>query len=258
MFPYLFEFAGKLVSSYLITNIIAAAIGFFVLWRSLKPAPAGTKGKTMLFGALIFLPFILGARLGAEIENHFFYANYAVSFKLTGQVSLWWGAAVAVAFSFPIASALKLNTFAVSDYFAPSIAIGGSISKLGCLLNGCCFGKPLQDANGFGIFYPEHSYPYSRFGWVPAHPVQLYESAAWLAVFIFIIFYRKKGRHFYGELFLLTILSYSAARFFSDFYRYSHGDGIISYSQAITAIVAFLTLTVWILRKKTREKQGLF
>lgn len=249
----MFEIAGKLVPSYYALNILAAAAGFAVLLHFLKTAPRDTRRKTLIFGALIFIPFIIGARLGAEFENLLTGSSACVSFSLKGPVSLWWGAALATLFSLPVSKLLKTGAQETSDYFAPSIAIGGSISKLGCLLNGCCFGKALTDPRGFGIYYPEGAYAKTLFGDSPVYPVQLFESAAWFLIFLFIMLYSKK-RAFKGELFLLTILFYSIARFFSDFYRYRESAAVMTYAQVITLIAALSVFVVWVIRRRLNSK----
>ena len=249
MYPELFEIGGRLVPSYYVLNALASLAGFLVLLHNLKGAAPQTKKSVLIFAALIFIPFVAGARLGAEFENFFFKKQSCISFSLKGPVSLWWGAALAALFSLPISKLLKTGAQETSDYFAPSMALGGSISKIGCLLNGCCFGKEAHGPCSFGVYYPHGSYAESIFGSLPSYPVQLFESAAWFLIFIFIMLYSKK-RAFKGELFLLTVLFYSIARFFSDFFRYTESTSLISYSQVITLIAAFSLFSVWIIRKK--------
>ena len=56
----------------------------------------------------------------------------------------------------------RLPVLPLADLIAPSLALGLAIGRLGCLLNGCCFGDVCQHAYPWGITFPPGSPPYVR------------------------------------------------------------------------------------------------
>ena len=79
----------------------------------------------------------------------------------------------------------KISRTLVMNLFLPSFAIAQALGRIGCFLGGCCYGVP---AKIFGVSYPAGSLPYIHHGSTPLVPVQLYESAYLVVIFI-ILFY---------------------------------------------------------------------
>lgn len=80
--------------------------------------------------------------------------------------------------------------------------------KLGCFGNGCCRGIPWEH----GMYnYNEHYLGYQV-------PVQLIEALCALAIFFFLLWYRKKAK--IGTLYPMYVILYSATRFCSEFFRH--------------------------------------
>ena len=101
------------------------------------------------------------------------------------------------------------------DIFAPGIAIGQAIGRLGCFAAGCCWGK--ECSLPWGVrFRSDFAAP------VPLdktlHPAQLYESAADLLIFG-ILYRRATQPHTEGQVIGLYMVLYSTARFIIEFYR---------------------------------------
>lgn len=108
-----------------------------------------------------------------------------------------------------------LPVFPTMDTFAPGIAIGQSIGRLGCFAAGCCWGKECYLPWGVR-FRSDFAAPVPLDK--PLHPVQLYESVADLI--IFGILYRRYGRaHRDGQILGLYLVLYSTARFIIEFFR---------------------------------------
>jgi len=100
----------------------------------------------------------------------------------------------------------------LADALAPSIALGHVFGRIGCLMNGCCFGLPA--ALPWAIhFPPEH---FTRGAGV--HPTQIYEAGANLALYAALAWlYRRKG--FDGRVFASYLIAYGALRFLIEFFR---------------------------------------
>jgi phosphatidylglycerol:prolipoprotein diacylglycerol transferase len=124
----------------------------------------------------------------------------------------------------------------IADIIIPYLALGQSIGRLGCFLNGCCYGKPTFLP--FGVYFPG--------GEVPIHPTQLYESLATLGIFLILGILRERP-HQDGRIFTYYLLFYSSARFFLEFLR---GDNLpfilgLTIYQVISVVIFFFSLTIW-------------
>ena len=117
----------------------------------------------------------------------------------------------------------KLPALRTADVFAPGIALGHAIGRLGCFSAGCCWGVECHLPWAVTFTNPQSQalvgVPLDR----PLHPTQLYESAAEFV--IFTILYRRIARpHRPGAVISLYLMLYSAARFIVEFFRY-HEQG---------------------------------
>lgn len=92
------------------------------------------------------------------------------------------------------------------DLLVPFVALAQSLGRIGCFLNGCCFGKE----SFYGIYFPSHG--------AVLIPTQLYSSLAMLIIFVILRIMQdmphKQGQIFYAYLFL-----YSVKRFLIEFLR---------------------------------------
>ena len=96
----------------------------------------------------------------------------------------------------------------LGNVIAPSIALGMAIGRIGCFLNGCCFGAVAS--RGFWGF---------DFGDGKLRlPTQLFESAFHLSAFAVLIYFRNKALT-PGILFRLYLLAYFIFRFLSEYIR---------------------------------------
>lgn len=101
----------------------------------------------------------------------------------------------------------KLNFWKLADVFAPAIALGHAIGRLGCLATGLHIGK--ETTSALGVMYEGRL----------RHPTPLYEFFALIGIFGILLLLRKKASHVHGLLFACYVALYSFARFFIEFYR---------------------------------------
>jgi len=144
----------------------------------------------------------------------------------------------------------------IIDLPATYMPLGLAIHRsFGCLMAGCCFGKPTDLP--WGIVFPPEAPASEMYGAVPVHPSQLYEALLALAIFAALLYWRKYKRKVAGELITLQVALYAVGRFVLEFWR---GDvkrgfyGPLSTSQwvsvAMLAIAA--ALTVYIVRERNK------
>jgi phosphatidylglycerol:prolipoprotein diacylglycerol transferase len=124
----------------------------------------------------------------------------------------------------------RLDMGRVADIAAPCIMLGLMFGRVGCFLNGCCYGVPT--ASFSGVHFPGHL--------GPVHPTQLYEAAGalLLAAVLYIALRRRAaaGRAGRGELFGWMLVGYGILRFVLEIYRDDPRGGLgpLSTSQIIS------------------------
>jgi phosphatidylglycerol---prolipoprotein diacylglyceryl transferase len=111
----------------------------------------------------------------------------------------------------------KVGLWKLADVMAPSIALGYVFGRIGCLMNGCCFGRACSLP--WAIRYPAgHStHPVGEPA-LPVHPTQIYESLLSLCLYGFLAWlYRRKK--FDGQVFATYLVSYAILRSFVEMFR---------------------------------------
>lgn len=111
----------------------------------------------------------------------------------------------------------KLNVLDVFDFFAPTLALGIGISRLGCFMNGCCFGTPTDLP--WGMAFPAGTLPSFVYGNLPLHPAQLYSSAYGFALFV-LLHWMLPRRAFVGQLVAVTFVAEAFFRFIIEMVRF--------------------------------------
>lgn len=94
------------------------------------------------------------------------------------------------------------------NFFAPAIALGVAIGRIGCFLRGCCYG--VETKLFWGINFGDG---------ILRHPTQIYESIFMFGLFFFLLYKRKDAKP--GILFYILMNSYFIFRFFEEFIRES-------------------------------------
>lgn len=158
------------------------------------------------------------------------------------------GALILGALSGIVAASLKkLPLWKTADLIVPYVALAQAVGRIGCFLNGCCYGRIIE--KGIGVTFPGET--------VLRMPVQLYSSLGLFIIFLILITLREK-RPFEGSIFSLYLVLYSFFRFFMDFLR---GDELVTFfgvtlSQAISAsvfICGAVIFTALLIRSKNKR-----
>ncbi len=112
----------------------------------------------------------------------------------------------------------KLPGWKTADVFAPAIALGHGIGRLGCFTAGCCWG--VESHLPWSVTFTNPA-AHDLVGVplnTPLHPTQLYEAFAEFTIFG-ILYWRSKKAHATGAIIGLYLMLYSAARFTVEFFR---------------------------------------
>jgi phosphatidylglycerol:prolipoprotein diacylglycerol transferase len=121
----------------------------------------------------------------------------------------------------------KINFLALADLCSPALALAYGITRIGCFLNGCCYGIPTQLP--WAVRF--HTDAVSGGLTPPSHPTQIYAMLASFLIFLILLGVQVR-RRFVGQVFLSYIAMYSVYRFLIEFLR-----------KGVTAEIAFAGLT---------------
>lgn len=109
----------------------------------------------------------------------------------------------------------KFDIVRVLDVFAPAMAGAHAWGRVGCFLNGCCFGAPTRSF--LGVCYPVDSVPYVKHNGACLYPVQLFETAENIIICVLLMYVLRKGRRGYAMSAYLAV--YGLCRFINEFFR---------------------------------------
>jgi phosphatidylglycerol---prolipoprotein diacylglyceryl transferase len=184
----------------------------------------------------VIIASIAGARATYAVVHWEYFRH-----DLVGVLRLWdgglaqyGGIAAGVVTGLVFFARRGLSPWRGADLLAPSVALGVAIGRIGCLLNGCCFGKPCDLP--WAIRFPAGSIPSYEFPGSALHPTQIYESLAALAICGILLLVEKR-KPFDGFLLWLMLLLLAVSRFVIDPLRYyeptSMAGGALTTNQVI-------------------------
>ena len=145
----------------------------------------------------------------------------------------------------------KLPVWSAADMYAPGVALGHIIGRLGCLLAGCCYGRPTDMPWGITFTSPVAAASAGTPLGIPLHPTQIYDAGAELLILIVLLVLERRGRPYPGRTWWLYMLLYAVARFIVEMFR-ADDRGIIlgfSTSQFVSLVIAPIAI-VMLLRLK--------
>jgi len=137
----------------------------------------------------------------------------------------------------------RLPFWRTADALAPGIILGQAIGRLGCAMNGCCYGKPTDLPWAIIFRHPNTMAPPG----VPLHPTQFYEMGGDLII-LAILWARRRSTRFDGELFLTYAALYSVLRMAVEHFRADRLllPGGISAAQAVSLGVLIAVPFIWL------------
>ena len=210
MKPILFSFGAIHLYSYGLSIAIGVLLSLFLMKRrALKEGfPGPDDVFDMAFAVLVW--GFLGARLFYVIQNFSYYVIEPLKIFAVWEGGLiFYGGAITAFLGFWLMARKKKWPFwKTLDFLVPYGALTHAFGRIGCFLNGCCYGKACELP--WAVRFPELSYA--------VHPTQLYEAFYDIVLFAFLIKRRKRAR-FEGEIGLLYFLLYGMGRYTIEFVR---------------------------------------
>lgn len=212
MHPILIKIGPLALRSWGLMLLIGFLLGY---WLAVKRGEKyGVSRQNLLDLALyLLLAGIIGGRLVYVLLNITYYASNPIQTIAiwNGGLSFYGSFAAGVLTVYIFCRKRGIDFLEMVDLLTPSLALGYAFGRIGCFLNGCCYGVPTKLP--WGVRFP------GAFLGEPVHPVQLYAFLANI-VFMFVLlwFDEKKKRHS-GQTFFLYMMLYAFYRFLAEILR---------------------------------------
>lgn len=215
MHPTAFQLGGFTLHWY----GVLVALGFVAgLWTASRRAPRlGITGETIAdLGPWLILGGIVGARVlyvvsywDRSFAGKPLWEIFAIHH---GGLVFYGGLMGAVLCTLIFVRWRNLPLWPLADVLAPSIALGHAFGRLGCLMNGCCYGR--QCDLPWAIQYPANPDLPPH----PVHPTQIYEASLNLALYAGLAWLCRR-RKFDGQVFAVYLVAYALLRSFVEVFR---------------------------------------
>ncbi|MGC8742274.1 MAG: prolipoprotein diacylglyceryl transferase [Verrucomicrobiia bacterium] len=238
---------------------ILVAVGIISgLWISSRHSKLrGVLPETIIdSGIWLIISGIIGARLFYVIMNwKSAFANqpfYEVLMIQKGGLVYYGGLLGGIAGAVIFSKIKKIPLLRLLDILAVGLPVGHFFGRLGCFMNGCCYGK--ETTLPFGVHFPS---PHETFG-KAVHPTELYEAFLNLLLFFYLRNYFKKTKSD-GLVTACYLISYSILRFSVEILRGDYPpdqlffNGLLTPAQILSLFLFIAGLTIYFKVKKTSE-----
>lgn len=259
MHPSLLDLGPVSIHTY---GVLLAAAYLTGLWFATRRARArGLDGDRVTdLGIYVIVSALVGAKLLLIVVefDHFRRDPSEIWTVLRSGGVFYGGLLLAVAVAFWQIRRHRLPVWTTCDAFAPGIALGQAVGRIGCLMAGCCYGAPTDLPWGVTFTDPLAASNTGAPLDVSLHPTQLYESGAALAILGLLLLAERRGPLPPGRTFWTYLLLYPAARFGIELFR---GDPrgavfeILSTSQFVSLLLVPIAVVMLLrLRGSTRAQ----
>lgn len=207
-----------------------------------------TSDQVFDLSIIVVVGGVVGARIAYVIQFYQqFQGNFLKVFRIDqGGLVFYGGFILAALVIFWYIRRHKLCMPRILDICAPAMAIGHAFGRVGCFIQGCCFGMPCRS---FGVVYPPGTAPAIRYpdtgsvflnmkiygqavaSSLPLLPVQLLEAAGNLLIGLTLLFLFRKIRRT-GWIAAFYFISYGVLRFVLECFRGDHTDRILGMTRA--------------------------
>lgn len=243
MQPMLFKVGGVPVTSYSFFLALAFIVAHYIRRAEVRRLGYAKEPGHQWVGLGALIGAVLGTKLGmvlfepAEELQHTFAKAFSLDFS--GKTIV--GALVVSFLSVEVTKKIVGIKEPTGDGFALAFLVGTGIGRIGCFLNGCCYGA---ESTGPGAV---------QMAGAMRHPTQIYESVLVLAFAGVIAMIRRQPRE-RGRLWRITLLGYAIIRFGLELVR---GDPV-RHIGPLTAVqvVCLGAIALLLLALRPRAKEG--
>ena len=225
MHPEVLHLGFVHLRSYGLLMAVAFVVGTFLALREARRQSLD-EDKVVNVILVTLVASVFGARMLYVLEHLAEFRR-----EWTSVLALWqggltlYGGIVAGTFAGLVtARRMRLPVWITADALTPSLALGTMFGRIGCFLNGCCYGRPTELP--WGVVFPHDSFAYLEFGDQPVHPSQLYNALAGLILFLLFKVLRPRFR-VPGVMFWTFIVVFALVRIPLDLTRTYERDAVI-------------------------------
>lgn len=243
MIPVFFEFGPIHIYSYGFTIALGVLLALWLMQRN-APASGFTRDQAYDFVFISVISGFIGARLFYVLQHpaEFSHNPLEIFALWEGGLIFYGGLVLGFAVLWAYARKNKITFAAMMDFILPYGALVHAFGRLGCFFNGCCYGKACDLP--WAVRFPDMV--------ERVHPAQLYEAAANLAIFAFLLgLYRRRPPQ--GTVMSSYLILYGAVRFAVESVRSGNPGWILTWNQWIS--VGMITAGLFLIRnfKKNTE-----
>ena len=236
MHPVLVSLGPLQIYSYGLMVAIGVGVAVLLVRRNALKINLNLDVAVDIALAMVLLGFI-GARLFYVVLywDYFREAPLEILKIWKGGIVLYGGMMGALVAVFAFSKLRKRPVLELTDLYVPVIAVAQGFGRVGCFLNGCCYGIPANEP--WGVQFA-HSH-------ISRLPVQMYNSLLLVALFVTLLYVLRR-RHWRGQVICLYGLAYGSMRFFMEFLRgdQSHHWGLTP-PQWMSLALILLALGLW-------------
>lgn len=234
------------------------ALGFLVglLWIRYESKRVGLNVEAM---SDLFFYILIAGTLTSRLFYVVFEAPELLSkpleiFKIWKGGLVYYGGVIgAVVAGIVICRKKRLPAWKVFDVYAPGLALGHVLGRLGCFFAGCCYGRQCDPHAWYAVVFPDTEHGIAPPG-IALYPSQVMESIGDLLIFAVLVVFRRH-KTFDGQVFMLYVISYGVLRSTIELFRNDESrnfviPGLFSSAQGISLLAIVGVISVWMWRKK--------
>ena len=257
MHPILFSIGDWPVYSYGV--LLAAAYLIGLQLGVVRARKAGVDpARVMDLGIYLIIAALVGAKLMLiAVDWEYFRSQPRELLSLVRAGGVFYGGLIAaVAVGLWLVRRYKLPVWTTADLMAPGIALGHVVGRFGCLMAGCCYGRPTDVSWAITFTDPLAAQNVGTPLGIPLHPTQLYDAGAELIILGLLLFTERKAKPFAGRTFWLYLLLYAISRFIIEFYRGDPNRGTVFGALSTSQFVSLLLIPGSLLMLAYLRKRG--
>lgn len=255
MFPNLFSIGPVTLHTYGLFVAMGFLCALMVTMKLGRSEGIGPQ-QVMDMGFLLIVAALVGSRLLYVFMNFSYYLENPLAVLKVWEGGLVFSGGIlgVLCAVFYLVKKTGLSFWQIGDLWAPGVALGQGIGRIGCFMAGCCYGRPVE--GGFGVVFTHLESLAPRN--IALYPTQIYASLLGVAIFVALYLLHKK-KAFQGQVCLWFLILHSTARLFEERFRGDDRGMLWGTDVTVTQGVALALLaggiTMLLIRKYRQERR---
>lgn len=248
MHPILFKLGPLNIYSYGVMVALGFALATLCIYAR-APKYGIDRDQVVDLMIIMLISGLVGARSFYVLQNLDYYrVNPFEILNLSRGGLVWYGAFILGLAGAALYIRIKrMDFWQAADLAAPYIALAQSVGRIGCFLNGCCYGSEAPSGCLVAVK--------GACGDYLCHPTQLYSALALLCIYIILRLWQEY-RRFTGEIFLGYCILYSYKRILAEFLRGDNPRIIFNLTMAqIISCAILICAAAFFITKASRWKK---